>query len=75
MKGLQEIKINTNNVKERVSFISKIKHKGDEFIGKALLIILALIIGGIFITAMKSQFTNLTTKTGNSIDNFFNQID
>ena len=64
-----------NLEKEKKNIFVKIKHKGDEFIGKAILIILALVIGGIFIATMKTQFTNFTTKTGTKMDTFFNQID
>ena len=57
-----------------VKMISKAKHKGDEFIGKAILIILALVVGGIFIIAMKTQFSNFTSKTASKMDSFFEQI-
>ena len=60
-----------NLEKEKKNIFVKIKHKGDEFIGKAILIILALVIGAIFIATMKTQFTNFTTKTGAKIDAFF----
>ena len=66
-----------NKVREKISGIkvlTKIKHKGDEFIGKAILIILALVVGGIFIATMKTQFTGFTSKTGSKMDTFFNQI-
>ena len=61
--------------KEKKNIFVKIKHKGDEFIGKAILIILALVIGAIFIATMKTQFTNFTTKTGAKMDSFFNYED
>ena len=64
-----------NLEKEKKNIFVKIKHKGDEFIGKAILIILALVIGAIFIATMKTQFNNFTTKTGTKMDTFFNQID
>ena len=64
-----------NLEKEKKNIFVTIKHKGDEFIGKAILIILALVIGAIFIATMKTQFTNFTTKTGAKMDTFFNQID
>ena len=64
-----------NLEKEKKNIFVKIKHKGDEFIGKAILIILALVIGGIFIATMKTQFTNFTTKTGAKMDSFFNYED
>ena len=54
--------------------IAKVKHKGDEMISKAILIILVLVIGGIFISTMKTQFTSFTTKTGTKMDTFFEQI-
>ena len=60
--------------KEKKNVFVKVKHKGDEFIGKAILIILALVIGGIFIATMKTQFTGFTSKTGSKMDTFFNQI-
>ena len=57
-----------------VKMLSKAKRKGDKFIGKAILIILALVVGGIFIATMKTQFTSFTTKTGTKMDSFFEQI-
>ena len=66
-----------NKVREKIADVkmfSKVKHKGDEFIGKAILIILALFVGGIFIATMKPQFTSFTTKTGTKMDSFFDQI-
>ena len=63
-----------NLEKEKKSIFVRVKHKGDEFIGKAILIILALVVGGIFIATMKTQFTSFTTKTGTKIDSFFEQI-
>ena len=63
------------NSEEKKNVFIKIKHRGDEFIGKAILIILALVIGGIFIATMKPQFTGFMTKTGNKMDSFFDQID
>lgn len=68
MKSIKSLK------KEKKNVFVKIKHKGDEFIGKAILIILALVIGGIFIATMKTQFTSFTSKTGSKMDTFFNQI-
>ena len=64
-----------NLEKEKKNIFVRVKHKGDEFIGKAILIILALVVGGIFIATMKIQFTSFTTKTGDKMDSFFNQID
>ncbi len=64
-----------NLEKEKKNIFVRVKHKGDEFIGKAILIILALVVGGIFIATMKTQFTSFTTKTGTKMDSFFNQID
>ena len=52
MKSIKSLK------KEKKNVFVKVKHKGDEFIGKAILIILALVIGGIFIATMKTQFTS-----------------
>ena len=60
---------------EKKNIFVRVKHNGDEFIGKAILIILALVIGGIFIATMKTQFTSFTTKIGSKMDNFFNQED
>uniref|UniRef100_UPI00402AA4C2 hypothetical protein n=1 Tax=[Lactobacillus] rogosae TaxID=706562 RepID=UPI00402AA4C2 len=71
------MKIMCNRIREKIfgiKVLTKVKHKGDEFIGKAILIILALIVGGIFIATMKTQFTSFTTKTGTKMDSFFNQI-
>lgn len=62
------------SLKKKKNVFVKVKHKGDEFIGKAILIILALVIGGIFIATMKTQFTKFTTNTGSKMDTFFNQI-
>ena len=64
-----------NSEKEKKNVFIKLKHKGDEFIGKAILIILALVIGGIFIATMKPQFSSFMTKTGSKMDSFFNQAD
>lgn len=63
-----------NLEKEKKNIFVRVKHKGDEFIGKAILIILALVVGGIFIATMKTQFTSFTTKTGTKMDSFFEQI-
>lgn len=63
-----------NSEEKKKNVFIKLKHKGDEFIGKAILIILALVVGGIFIATMKSQFTSFTTKTGTKMDSFFDQI-
>ena len=71
------MKIMCNRIRKKIfgiKVLTKVKHKGDEFIGKAILIILALIVGGIFIATMKTQFTSFTTKTGTKMDSFFNQI-
>ena len=64
-----------NSEEEKKNIFIKLKHKGDEFIGKAILIILALVIGGIFIATMKPQFSSFMTKTGSKMDSFFNQAD
>ena len=69
MKSIKNLK------KEKKNVFVKVKHKGDEFIGKAILIILALVIGGIFIATMKTQFTKFTTNTGSKMDTFFQQED
>lgn len=63
-----------NLEKEKKNIFVRVKHKGDEFIGKAILIILALVVGGIFIVTMKTQFTSFTTKIGTKMDSFFEQI-
>lgn len=58
-------------LKENFKGFAKIKQKGDEFIGKAILIILALIIGGIMIATLKPQFQGFMEKTGTKINSFF----
>ena len=63
-----------NLEKEKKNIFVRVKRKGDEFIGKAILIILALVVGGIFIVTMKTQFTSFTTKIGTKMDSFFEQI-
>jgi hypothetical protein len=59
------------NFKESFKGFAKIKQKGDEFIGKAILIVLALIIGGIMIATLKPQFQGFMEKTGTKMNSFF----
>ena len=61
--------------KENFKGFAKIKQNGDEFIGKAILIILALIIGGIMIATLKPQFKGFMEKTGTKMDSFFDSAD
>ena len=57
--------------KENFKGFAKIKQKGDEFIGKAILIILALIM----IATLKPQFKGFMEKTGTKMDSFFDSAD